>query len=43
MVAITVKKRPIHPKKEGFFAVINKTLAEPIKPKIMILAVAAKR
>ena len=43
MVAMTVKKSPTHPIKEGFIAVINKTLAEPIKPKIMILAVAAKR
>ena len=43
MVAITLKKSPTHPRKEGFSAVINKTLAEPIKPKMIILAVAAKR
>lgn len=43
MVAITVKKSPTHPIKDGFIAVINNTLVEPIKPKIMILAVAAKR
>ena len=43
MVTITVKKSPTHPKNDGFFAVINKTLAEPIKPKMIILAVAAKR
>lgn len=41
MVAITVKKSPTHPQNEGFIAVRNKTFAEPVKPKIMILAVAA--
>ena len=43
IVAITVKKSPTHPRKEGFSAVINKTFAEPIKPKMIMLAVAAKR
>ena len=43
MVAITVKKSPTHPQNEGFIAVRNKIFAEPIKPKMIILAGAAKK
>ena len=43
MVAMTVKKSPAHPIKEGCSAEMNNTLADPIKPKIIILAAVAKR
>ena len=43
MVAIIGINSPTHPIKTGLSWVINNTLTEPIKPKIIILAVVASR